>query len=150
MSRRSRSISRQSWGNCAGTHGVGKVARQQRRVAVVEMCAEPDNAAHAPAQYRKRQDEENAPVAPTDHDRGRDSFPAADVALPGRNPVKGLKGRAVGLRLEGPPLRLEADEIVMQRQVNAKARVGHSRIGGAVAIRYFGLGTLCEYGACHT
>ena len=76
-----------------------KAGRQQRRVVVAEIRAEPGELARKTGGARRqRQQAQNAGRIAHDHDRRTHAGAFADMALPGRQPIEGLEHSAVGLR----------------------------------------------------
>ena len=91
-----------------GVDLLEKTRVQQRRIVIAEIGAEPGQAAEQAATLdRQLQDEEQAATLVAPHDyRGHGAFARADMALPGREKAVGLEHGAVGVALEGFPLRL--------------------------------------------
>ena len=88
---------------------LGEILRQQRAVVVAKVAAEPSEPPRKAAGLDcKRQDEEQlaAAVAAGD-DGGPGAAKAADVPLPGGEPVEALEHGAVGDLLERTPIRLD-------------------------------------------
>src|SRR3954454_11878525 len=91
-----------------GVDRTGKTRVQKRRIVIAEIRPEPGQAADdAAALDRQRQDEEKLPVRVARHDHRRYGAAArADMALPSCKKAVCLEHGAVGVALEGVPLRL--------------------------------------------
>jgi hypothetical protein len=112
-----------------GVDRTGKALFQKRRIVIAEIRPEPGQTAdHAAALDRQRQDEEKLSVLVTPHDDGRYGAAApADMALPGGEKAVGLEHGAVGVALEGLPLRLDRGQVVVNLEPypGAVARTDH-------------------------
>ena len=58
-----------------------------------------------------------------DGDRRLDPGAKPDMPMPGREPVEGLEHRAIGDRLEAPPLGLDICQIAVNAEVKVVRRV---------------------------
>ena len=94
-------------------HPVGKTRRQQRRVVVAKLGTEEGELARQTAlANRERQQRQHRPTCVIGNDNRRPHAVAgADMALPGREPIEGLKNRAVGM-LEGAPVPLDRRQVL--------------------------------------
>ena len=98
----------------------GEARRQERRVVIAQIRAEPGQfARRAGGAHRERQQHQKRPRAVAHGDDGRPhALAGADQALPGREPVEALEHRAVGLRLEGAPVRPDRRQVLMYGNAN--------------------------------
>ena len=104
---------------------LGEIGRQQRRVVIVQILAEPaEPRRDAPGLDGQRPYEGSRPVGKrSDSDRGTHAVAQPDVPLPRGEPIERLERRAVRNGFEPPPLRRHGIEIVKQRQVDARRRL---------------------------
>ena len=108
-----------------GGHPLEEVAREERRVIVAELLAEPAQPPRRPVRRdAQRHDEGGVAVREAaDGDRRLDPGAKPDMPMPGREPVEGLEHRAIGDRLEAPPLGLDICQIAVNAEVKVVRRV---------------------------
>ena len=121
---RVRTSSHSRWKRAAA-HLQGKARRQQRRVVVAELGAEPGQPARETARLdRERQQQQHlAAGVAADHHGGPHAARRADVALPGRKPIVGLEYGAVGALLERAPFLLDRCEVLVHRKLDVGTRM---------------------------
>jgi len=108
-----------------GGHPLEEVAREERRVIVAELLAEPAQPPRRPVRRdAQRHDEGGVAVREAaDGDRRLDPGAKPDMPMPGREPVEGLEHRAIGDRLEAPPLGLDICQIAVNAEVEIVRRL---------------------------
>ena len=101
-----------------------KVGRQQRRVVVVEVLAEPAQPRrNALGLDGQRPYEGGCAIGERSNpDRGTHAAARSDVPLPAGEPIEGLERRTVRDGFEPPPLRCNGIEIAKQRQADTRRR----------------------------
>src|SRR5215470_7968828 len=108
---------------------VPEVARDQRRVVVAQVRAEPgeppDRSLRLDGERQNKQ--ERAMRIAAKHDRGTRVSKIANMLLPLGQPFECLKNSACGRALERRPFRLQGSELVAELECDARARV--ARLG---------------------
>ena len=105
-----------------GRDVLRKVGREQRRVVVAQLLAQPAKpSGRKPRRDAQRQQESGLTVAvAADGDGRTDAVPPANVLMPGRQPVERLERGAIGKTFEPAPLGFDRGQVA----VDAQAQIG--------------------------
>ena len=105
-----------------GRDVLRKVGREQRRVVVAQLLAQPAKASgRKPRRDAQRQQESGLTVAVAADGDGRTGAVApANVSMPGRQPVERLERGAIGKTFEPAPLGFDRGQVA----VDAQAQIG--------------------------